>query len=82
MAPTAQPANPSGFRVTSQVDQSGQDATGKFVAGRSVQFVTGNGTPGSVFIPLTLYTPDNVMAAIANQAAIIDAVDAFDTTGK
>jgi hypothetical protein len=70
---------PSGFKVTSQQDSSGQDQTGHYVPGRMIYFVTGNGTPGSVFIPLTQYTPANVIAAVASLAQQIDSVDAIDT---
>lgn len=73
--------NPSGYKVTSQQDTSGLDATGRYVPGRMIYFTTGTGTPGSVFVPMTQFTEANVRALITAQATILDAVDALDTTG-
>jgi hypothetical protein len=42
-----------------------------------ISFRTGKGVPGSVFISDAQYTPDNVRATIAAQAAVIDQVHAL-----
>jgi hypothetical protein len=49
-------------------------ANGRAEQGWRVTFTTGDGTQGSVFLPLAEYTPDNVAAAITAQAAVLDAV--------
>lgn len=61
---------------------TGQSTSTKFVPGRAapvdgyvVNFVTGYGTNGSVFVPTNEYTPDTVKAAITAQVAALDAVN-------
>lgn len=51
------------------------------VSGYTVTFVTGTGATGNVFIGQSDYTPDNVKAAIAAQAATLDAIANLDHTG-
>lgn len=50
------------------------------VAGYTVNFITGYGTNGSVFVASSDYTADNVKAAIAAQVTQLDAVAALDHT--
>jgi hypothetical protein len=78
MAPTASSSQTSGrpgsWTVTGQAPGVGPDSQGRTVQGITVQFVTGLGVPGSVFIPRAQYAPDAVKAAIAAHAADLDAV--------
>jgi hypothetical protein len=64
----------TGWAVTSQLETYGPDATGQAVEGVKITFRTGKGVTASVFVPKSRYTPDNARAAIAAQAAAIDAV--------
>lgn len=59
--------------VTGQMPTT-QLAGGRFVKGVEVSFVTAKGNTGSVFLPDDQYTPDAVRAAIAERAALMDAV--------
>lgn len=63
-------------RVTGQMPTTAL-AGGRFTKGVEVQFVTAAGNTGSVFIPDDQYTPDVVRAAIADKAAVMDAVGAI-----
>lgn len=65
--------NSSGWRVTSQVEQT-EVLNGRIQQGWRVSFITGNGVNGSVWVPLVQYTPANVAAAITPVAAQLDAV--------
>lgn len=67
----------TGWRVTDQVPTTEQTPSGRAERGMRVSFMTGKGVSGSVFIPESQYTPDNVRAAIAAQAALIDQVHAL-----
>lgn len=71
----------SGWRVTgqAQVTDVGDDA--RFVEGMRVAFTTGAGHSGSVFLPLTAFTPDNVRAAIDARAQTMDAIAALAADG-
>lgn len=50
------------------------------VDGYLINFVTGYGVNGSVFIPGNQYTPDAVKALIATQVQQLDAVSALTHT--
>ena len=65
---------PGGWRVVSQVEATDRDVSGNFVPGHRVYFETASGVTGSVFLSAMFYTPDNVRAAIAAKAAIIDSI--------
>lgn len=67
----------TGWQVTGQQPTTQVNDVGTVQQGIKVQFRTGNGTAGSIFVPMAQYTPDNVRALIAGQAAIIDQVDAL-----
>lgn len=73
LTPTLPP--PGGWRVTTQSQQTRviPGTTGP-VVGWVVGFITGAGNNGSVFIPLSQYTIDNVKAQITATAAELDAV--------
>lgn len=63
------------WHVTSQAERSIIDQSGAPVNVMTVTFQLADGTVGSVNVPLTAYTPDNVRAAIAAKAATLDAVN-------
>jgi hypothetical protein len=67
----------SGWTVTGQTQTTQVNDAGVVVQGVRVQFRTGNGTAGYVFVPMAQYTPDQVRMAIAAQAAVVDQVDAL-----
>ena len=69
------------WRVTGQQERTQIDATGRPVQGMTVLFQTGSGVTGSVFLPLPLYTPDNVRKAIAEAASGIEAVSGLTSDG-
>jgi hypothetical protein len=64
----------TGWKVEAQHETVDTDASGRPVPGVKVSFVTGLGVHGSVFVPKSQYSPDNVKAAIAAAAGQIDAV--------
>ena len=51
------------------------DSTGVAVTGYRVGFTTDRGVVGSVFIAASMYTPANVVAAIARHAAELNAIN-------
>jgi hypothetical protein len=80
MTMIGQPLNPpiGGWRVTGQ-----QSATrllpnqARPVDGYVINFVTGYGVSGSVFVPSASYTAPTVQSAIAAQVEQLDAVSAL-----
>lgn len=74
-------AQPVTWRVTGQVERTQIDPTGRPVQGMTVTFQTGSGTTGSVWLPLPLYTPDNVRKAIGEAASGIEAVAGLTSEG-
>lgn len=62
------------WKVTGQTEYTQVNPTGSPVQGMKVLFQTGQGHPGSIFVPLAQYTPHNVRALINTAAANIDAV--------
>lgn len=67
-------AQGTGWNVTSQQEVLERDAAGNVTRGYRVYFNTASGGTGSVFLPLGMYTPNNVRAAIATQAHLVDQV--------
>lgn len=68
-------ANETGpWQVVSQRETSDIGPDGNYTHGFRVSFTTAGGHQGSVFIPDNLYFPDNVRAAVAARAAVMDAV--------
>ncbi|MGH7239404.1 MAG: hypothetical protein ACREHG_04970 [Candidatus Saccharimonadales bacterium] len=61
------------WKVTSQSQTTEQDTAGNFVSGWRVYFDT-NGTTGSVFVPQTIYTADNVRDMITASVGHINDV--------
>jgi hypothetical protein len=62
------------WRVINVADSTGQDATGRWVAGRAVTYQLQSGATGTVFVPNSLFSADSVRAAVAAEAATLDAV--------
>lgn len=67
-----------GWRIISQTQQTRTVPGNAYpVTGYTVNFLTGYGVNGAVFIPGTQYTPDFVRQAVAAQVAQLDAVSAL-----
>lgn len=62
------------WQVTGQAETMGPGPNGTFGPGIQVSFRTGGGHDGSVFIPNGAYNLPQVRAAVAGQAALLDAV--------
>ena len=60
--------------VVSNRQTQGQSRTGQFVNGVEVTFSTAAGNTGTVFLADTDYSADNVAAAVAAKAALMDGV--------
>jgi hypothetical protein len=73
MADNTTPA-PSGWRVTGQTPAKQPTTAGTFENGINVTFITGKGVVGTIFVPETVYNPDNVRTLIAQKVAVLDAV--------
>lgn len=58
------PVSATGWHVTSQQEVTDLGPGGQFTRGYRITFALATGTPGSVFIPRTAYTEDNVRSAI------------------
>ena len=67
------------WQVTGQAEVTEQGPNGTFVPGMRVSFRTGGGHAGSVFIPNSQYNLNQVRAAVAGQAALLDAVGALSS---
>ncbi len=63
----------SGWNVTGQ-RETVQVNNGQVVNGVTIDFLTGNGVQGSVFIPNERYTTEYARTQIAARAAMLDAV--------
>lgn len=57
------------WQITSQLEQTGQDANGRYVEGVKVSFTTAAGLMGSVFVPNTLYNAASVRQLVAQRVA-------------
>lgn len=64
----------TGWEVTAQTETFTAGASGRVEKVMRVMFTTGKGTTASVDIPLNVYNPANVRAAIAAYAAQLDEV--------
>lgn len=74
--------NDGTWRVTGQAQTTQVDPqTSNFVEGLLVNFVTGAGHAGSVFLPMTAATPENVRAAIVARVAIMDGIASLSSEG-
>lgn len=61
----------TGARVTTQVETTEIDPSGRAVRGVRVSFVLPNGSGGSVFLSDADYTIPNVRAAVAARAGVM-----------
>lgn len=61
------------YRVTAQ-RQTSTLANGTFVPAMEVTFETTSGVVGTVVVPVTAYSPDNVAKAITERVDAIEAV--------
>ncbi len=68
---------PSGWSVTGQTPAKQPTTAGTFESGVNVSFITGKGVVGTIFVPETVYTPDNVRTLIAQKVAVLDAVSSL-----
>lgn len=62
------------FKVIDVTDNTGQDSTGRFTAGKQVTFQLKSGLSGTVFVPLANFNEDVVRAAIQKAAGILQNV--------
>lgn len=69
----------TGARVTNQAPGYGPDGSGRSVEGVKVSFVLPSGTPGEVFVPRSMYTVENVKAAVGAHAGVLAAVEGLTT---
>jgi len=65
------------WRVTGQMQTTRPSPSGEFVDGWLITFTTAAGNTGTVFVPSSQYTPDQVRAAIAAQARVMDEISAM-----
>ena len=73
MSTPATPA-PSTWKVTGQNQVTEIAPGGSPTQGVRVYYATGTGQSGSVFVPLSKYTPDGVAAAVTEAAATMDVI--------
>jgi hypothetical protein len=70
---------PVTWTVTGQQDTTDLDATGRAVRGYRIDFTTGLGNHGSVFVPKARYSVESARAAIMQHAAELDQVSALSS---
>lgn len=75
------PAPAPSWTVTYQQESQQVDTGNRVVKGVTVGFQTGTGQQGSVFVPDTQYTPDQVRTAIAARAAQLDTIAGMTSAG-
>lgn len=63
-----------GWQVTGQQQRTDVSGTGQFQQVVEVHFRTAHGNTGSVRVPLSAFTPDEVHKRISEYAATLDAV--------
>lgn len=57
------------FKVVNITETTGQDGTGRFVAGKQVTYQLKTGLSGSIFVPDATFTEDAVRALLTAAAA-------------
>lgn len=62
------------WRVTQQMETQQPGANGRFTKGVNVTFSTSNGLSGTVFVPESSYSADNVRKLIAAKVAAMTSV--------
>lgn len=68
------------WQIVSQIEGTGRQEGGGFVQGVTVGFTTSNGHAGSVFVPKSSYTPDNVRALVQGQVELMNRVGSLKGT--
>lgn len=75
--PAIQPYNEGAgvaWRVINVQDGQGQDATGRYVNGKTVTYQLASGHSGTVFVPNGQADPDTVRAMVQQEAANLAAI--------
>lgn len=73
---------PGGWVVTGQFEtMHAAPGGGAVVTGYQVNFTTGHGASGSVFVPMSRYNRDTVLAMISAKVAELDAVSTLSSDG-
>lgn len=65
---------PATWRIDSQSPRTRATATNGIEDGYDVAFTTGEGHNGTVFVPMSRYTPAKVKDAIQEQADLLDSI--------
>ena len=74
MSSPREPLPAATWQVTAQQETVDRGPGGSFEPGVTVSFTTGAGHAGTVFVPRGNYSLASVRAAVAGQAALLDAV--------
>lgn len=64
----------AGWKITSQQEGREQNAAGDFEQGVTVRFQTIGGHTGSVFIPNTVYSAEQVRMRVGARAQLMDQI--------
>lgn len=72
MAPSS--GEPTTWKVDGQSPRFGLDARGNYVDGYEVEFTTGLGNKGKLFVPRAGYNAQNVTALVKAHASELDTV--------
>lgn len=67
-------SDPTTWTIDSQAPRMGQNARGQYVDGYQVEFTTGMGNRGVIFVPRERYNPANVVALVKAHASELDTV--------
>lgn len=67
-------ADLTGIKIDAQMETVGIGPDQRPTSGYKVMFTTREGVSGSVFVPMSSYSPANVKAAVAAHAAQLDEV--------
>lgn len=68
------------WRITQQVEQLGNDGTGRFIPGVLVSFTSVPGGAGQVFVPASEFTVESVALKVGAKAKLMGTVSSL--TGK
>jgi hypothetical protein len=62
------------WTITQQVQSTSLSPGGVFQDGMKISFMSTSGVPGSIFVPLAQYNPENVAELIQSRVDAINAV--------
>lgn len=71
---------PITWRITGQLETQQAGASGTYTPGVQVSFLLSNGDIGTVFVPRSQYTPDNVRNAVHAWAMNMAEISGLSTT--